>query len=147
MPWFANYAPSFCDGHMRRDCLVPESHNSFCHAARQLGKFGLGSSMFTSQKAADMLMITAIHSKSCVYPQGDHLNFMSIVNKQVGLPCVKHLQNPLRPFVDTPCFGSHVQGRASETERKIASAGCFQFGKLSCAHDLQGLCSADVICY
>jgi hypothetical protein len=80
--------------------------------------------MFTSQKAADMLIITAIHSKSCVYPQGDHLNYMSIVNKQVGLLCMKHLQNPPRPLVDTPWFGLHVEGRASETERKIASAGC-----------------------
>ncbi|CAL8464124.1 g3659 [Coccomyxa elongata] len=50
--------------------------------ARQLGKFGLGSSMFSTQKAPEMLIITAIHSKSCVYKQGDHLNFMSVVNKQ-----------------------------------------------------------------
>lgn len=41
--------------------------------------------MFSAQKAPEMLIITAIHSKSCVYKQGDHLNFMSVVNKQVCL--------------------------------------------------------------
>ena len=30
-----------------------------------------------------VLILTAIHNKPCVYQKGDHLNFMSILNKQV----------------------------------------------------------------
>ena len=29
-----------------------------------------------------VLILTAIHNKPCVYQKGDHLNFMSVLNKQ-----------------------------------------------------------------
>ncbi len=52
-------------------------------AARQFGL--IGNAIF-SHSSPSVLILTAIHSRPCVYPKGDHLNFMSILNKQVGRP-------------------------------------------------------------
>ena len=32
-----------------------------------------------------VLVVTALHNQPCSYPRGDHLNFLSVVNKQVRL--------------------------------------------------------------
>ena len=53
-------------------------------AARQFGL--IGNAIF-QHKAPQVLILTAIHSKPCIYPKGDHLNFMSVVNKQVCCAC------------------------------------------------------------
>jgi hypothetical protein len=61
--------------------------------ARQFGKFGIGSSMF-ARRSPEVLVLTAIHSKPCIYPEGDHLNLRSVINKQVmvcpSLASAKH---------------------------------------------------------
>jgi hypothetical protein len=30
----------------------------------------------------EVLVVTALHSRPCTYPRGDHLNFLSVLNKQ-----------------------------------------------------------------
>ena len=67
--------------------LVKESDTplSSC-AARQFSKMGIGGSMFP-QQTPELMIISTIHNKPCKYTPGDHYNFMSIVNKQVGIAC------------------------------------------------------------
>lgn len=41
--------------------------------------------MQSMKKPVKMIMITALHDKPCKYPNGDYLNLISILNKQVHM--------------------------------------------------------------
>jgi len=52
-------------------------------AARRMGK--VGSALLPavwSARDPSVLVVTALHSQPCAYPRGDHLNFLSVMNKQ-----------------------------------------------------------------
>ena len=79
---------------------------SVWRAARQFGK--LGSAMFAHQDPS-VLILTAIHNKPCVYQKGDHLNFMSILNKQARAcrsACSAIMRCP--PHVWQPALDAHL---------------------------------------
>ncbi|KAK9822196.1 hypothetical protein WJX81_002228, partial [Elliptochloris bilobata] len=51
--------------------------------ARRVGK--VGSALLPAVWAArdpSVLVVTALHNQPCSYPRGDHLNFLSVMNKQ-----------------------------------------------------------------
>ena len=53
-------------------------------AARRVGK--VGSAVLPAVWPArdpSVLVVTALHNQPCSYPRGDHLNFLSMMNKQV----------------------------------------------------------------
>ena len=35
-----------------------------------------------SARDPSVLVVTALHNQPCAYPRGDHLNFLSVMNKQ-----------------------------------------------------------------
>lgn len=60
-------------------------------AARRVGK--VGSAVLPAVWPArdpSVLVVTALHNQPCAYPRGDHLNFLSIMNKQVRAAGAAH---------------------------------------------------------